>query len=60
MTYVPPDPLPFAALAMPLTQAEDALARLDERLAKSPMREGFVSRDGRSYRLSVAPEALAS
>jgi hypothetical protein len=44
MTYVLPDPLPFAALAMPLTQAEDALARLDERLAKSPVREGFVSR----------------
>jgi hypothetical protein len=36
-------PLPGAALGA-LTAAEDALARLDERLRTSPIREGFVSR----------------
>jgi hypothetical protein len=44
MTYALPDSIPFAALALPLANAEDALARLDERIAKSPVREGFVSR----------------
>jgi hypothetical protein len=39
-----PDPLPWAALAGPLAAAEDSLARLDERLAKSPIRDGFVAR----------------
>jgi hypothetical protein len=42
--YAIPDPLPWAQLAGPLAAAEDALARLDERLAKSPIREGFVTR----------------
>ncbi|MFG1404252.1 RHE_PE00001 family protein [Xanthobacter sediminis] len=39
-----PDPLPWAQIAAPLAAAEDALARLDERLAKSPIREGWISR----------------
>ena len=42
--YQVPDPLPWAAIAGPLAAAEDALARLDERLAKSPIRDGFVAR----------------
>lgn len=42
--YAIPDPLPWAQLAGPLAAAEDALARLDERLAKSPIRDGFVAR----------------
>jgi len=42
--YRIPDPLPWAQLARPLAQAEDALARLDERLAKSPIRDGWVAR----------------
>jgi hypothetical protein len=44
MSYALPDPLPWAVLAAPLARAEDSLARLDERLANSPVREGFVSR----------------
>lgn len=39
-----PDPLPWALLAGPLARAEDALARLDERLAKSPIRAGWAAR----------------
>jgi hypothetical protein len=39
-----PDPLPWAKLAGPLAAAEDSLARLDERLAKSPIREGWIAR----------------
>jgi len=42
--YPIPDPLPWAKLAGPLAAAEDSLARLDERLAKSPIRAGFVAR----------------
>ena len=42
--YLIPDPLPWAQLAGPLAAAEDALARLDERLAKSPIRDGAISR----------------
>ena len=42
--YQIPDPLPWAAIAGPLAAAEDALARLDERLAKSPIRDGWVAR----------------
>jgi hypothetical protein len=38
------DPMPWDRLAKPLAAAEDALARLDERLSKSPIREGFVAR----------------
>src|SRR3954464_12008229 len=44
MAYVIPDPLPWRALAGPLAAAEDALARLDERLGTSPIREGWISR----------------
>jgi hypothetical protein len=38
------DPLPWAQLAGPLAAAEDSLARLDERLARSPIRDGWVAR----------------
>jgi hypothetical protein len=43
-SYKIPDPLPWAHLAGVLAAAEDAVARLDERLAKSPIREGSISR----------------
>ncbi|WP_247434386.1 RHE_PE00001 family protein [Bradyrhizobium sp. 139] len=43
-SYPIPDPLPWDQLAGPLAIAEDALARLDERLAKSPIRDGWVAR----------------
>jgi hypothetical protein len=45
-TFAPglPDPLPWRTLAGPLAAAEDALARLDERLAKSPIRAGWSAR----------------
>jgi Protein of unknown function (DUF1612)/HTH DNA binding domain len=36
--------LNWRALAQPLARAEDALARLDERLAKSPIRDGWIAR----------------
>jgi hypothetical protein len=39
-----PDPPPWATIAGALAAAEDALARLDERLAKSPIRAGWVAR----------------
>jgi hypothetical protein len=39
-----PDPLPWAALAPSLAAAEDRLARLDERLRASPIREGWIAR----------------
>ena len=42
--YAIPDPLPWAALAAPLARAEDALARLDECLRASPIREGWQAR----------------
>ena len=44
MAYTVPDPLPWNALAGPLAAAEDALARLDERLGTSPVRAGWISR----------------
>ncbi|MBR0755383.1 DUF1612 and helix-turn-helix domain-containing protein [Bradyrhizobium jicamae] len=43
-SYKIPDPLPWALLVGPLAAAEDAVARLDERLAKSPIRDGAISR----------------
>jgi hypothetical protein len=43
-SYEIPDPLPWAQLAGPLAAAEDTVARLDERLAKSPIRDGSISR----------------
>nr|WP_175619903.1 RHE_PE00001 family protein [Bradyrhizobium sp. 2S1]MCK7664717.1 DUF1612 and helix-turn-helix domain-containing protein [Bradyrhizobium sp. 2S1] len=43
-SYKISDPLPWAQVVGPLAAAEDALARLDERLAKSPIREGWVAR----------------
>ncbi|WP_029880242.1 RHE_PE00001 family protein [Bradyrhizobium sp. OHSU_III] len=42
--YQIPDPLPWTQIAASLAAAEDALARLDERLAKSPIRDGWISR----------------
>ena len=36
--------LPWPRIAAPLATAEDALARLDERLRTSPIREGFIAR----------------
>lgn len=38
------DPLPWTQIAGPLAAAEDALARLDERLATSPIRDGWIAR----------------
>ena len=43
-SYLIPNPLPWVQLAGPLAAAEDAVARLDERLAKSPIRDGAISR----------------
>ncbi|MGO9235432.1 MAG: RHE_PE00001 family protein [Methylocella sp.] len=39
-----PGPLPWAALAPSLAAAEDRLARLDERLRGSPIRQGWIAR----------------
>lgn len=39
-----PNPLPWPQLSGPLAAAEDAVARLDERLAKSPIRDGWTAR----------------
>lgn len=36
--------LPFATLMSPCAYATDALARLDERISRSPFREGFLER----------------
>src|SRR3954453_11182379 len=44
MAYLLPDSLSWRAPAGPLAAAEDALARLDERLGQSPIREGWTSR----------------
>jgi hypothetical protein len=38
------DPIPWATLATPLSDADDALARFDERLRTSPIREGVLAR----------------
>ncbi|ACI94751.1 conserved hypothetical protein [Afipia carboxidovorans OM5] len=42
--YQTPDPLPWPSIAGPLAAAEDSVARLDERLAKSPIRDGWAAR----------------
>jgi hypothetical protein len=39
-----PDPVPWDALATPLSEADDAIARFDERLRTSPIRDGVVAR----------------
>ncbi|WP_281350575.1 RHE_PE00001 family protein [Methylocystis heyeri] len=39
-----PDPFPWTLLVGPLATAEDAVARLDERLARSPIRDGWIER----------------
>ncbi len=36
--------LPWPEIALPLARAEDALARLDERLRTSPIRDGWIAR----------------
>ncbi|RWA78237.1 MAG: DUF1612 domain-containing protein [Mesorhizobium sp.] len=36
--------IPWAEIAGPLVTAEDAIARLDERLSRSPVHDGFVER----------------
>lgn len=41
---LPFEDIPWAEFALPLVAAEDALARLDERLRTSVIRDGFVSR----------------
>ncbi len=42
--YQIPDPLPWDVIAPPFAKAEDTLARLDQQLAKSPIRNGWVNR----------------
>lgn len=42
--YQIPGPLPWALISGPLAAAEDSVARLDERLAKSPIRAGWSAR----------------
>ncbi|NGM38530.1 DUF1612 and helix-turn-helix domain-containing protein [Methylobacterium sp. DB0501] len=44
MVYRLLEPFPWAALAPPLAAAEDALARLDQHLATSPIRHGWAAR----------------
>lgn len=39
-----PDKIPWTLIATPLAAAEDAVARLDERLSRSPIREGWIAR----------------
>ena len=43
LPYQIPDPLPWKQIVEPLAAAEDAVARLDERLAKSPIRDGWMA-----------------
>jgi hypothetical protein len=38
------DEISWRAIAGPLARAEDALARLDERLSRSPVRDGWIAR----------------
>src|SRR5260370_1078948 len=44
MAYQIPDPIPWDRLVGSLTTAEDAIAKLDERLRTSPIHDGFVAR----------------
>lgn len=44
MVYTIRDSLPWSTLAGPLAAAEDSLARLDERLGASPIRDGWIGR----------------
>lgn len=39
-----PAEIPWNLIAAPLAAAEDAVARLDERLSRSPIREGWIAR----------------
>ena len=38
------EPIPWDALATPLSNADDAIARFDERLRTSPIRDGVLAR----------------
>ena len=38
------EPIPWPALSGPLADADDTLARLDERLRSSPIAEGVIAR----------------
>ena len=42
--FLIPEPYPWDAVARPFAAAEDALARLDERLRTSPIRDGWIAR----------------
>lgn len=42
--YSLPDPIPWCELAGPAAAAGDAIARLDERLSRSPIRDGWIAR----------------
>src|SRR5271166_5302548 len=44
MNYKVPSPLPWPSIVGPLSAAEDAVSRLDERLRVSPIREGWIAR----------------
>ena len=44
ISYQHPDPVPWDQFTEPLFAAEDALARLDERVGKSPIQEGWIAR----------------
>jgi hypothetical protein len=39
-----PSEIPWALIATPFAAAEDAVARLDERLSRSPIRDGWIAR----------------
>jgi len=39
-----PAEIPWALIAAPLAAAEDTVARLDERLSRSPIRDGWIAR----------------
>lgn len=44
MTVWTPSEIPWTLIAAPLAAAEDAVARLDERLSRSPIRDGWIAR----------------
>ena len=44
MAFQFPRQLPWDTIVGPLSQADDALARLDERLRASPLKDGWVAR----------------
>lgn len=44
MSVWAPAEIPWTLIAAPLAAAEDAVARLDERLSRSPIRDGWIAR----------------